>query len=78
MSRFIAMTRDKVLEVHALDPFGATDTLCGCDSNDDHADVGTHPASLPDYPKITCSQCVTIIKFCRRYKDADFSRKLSI
>jgi len=70
MSRFIAMTRDSELEVHALDPQGATDTLCGCDSNDDHPDVGAQPATLPDDPKITCHQCVTIIRFCRRYANS--------
>lgn len=73
MSKFIAMTREGELEVHAIDPHGATDTLCGCDGNDDDHDVMTAPAALPEYPKITCKQCISIIKFCRQYWNEDFA-----
>ena len=74
MSRFVALTRYSNLEIHAVDPFGATDTLCGCDAND--SGVGTHPATLPDNPKITCDQFSIIVRFSRRYKDADFAKNL--
>ncbi len=76
MSRFVAFTRYGNLEIHAIDPQGKTDTLCGCDGNDSHQDVRTHPATLPDNPKITCEQCSIIIRFSRRYKDADFAKRL--
>lgn len=75
MSNFIALYRYKVLEVHALDPQGKTDTLCGCGSNDSHSAVGTEPATLPDNPKIACEQCRQIIKFCRRYSNSDLAGK---
>ena len=73
MSNFVAFTREGVLEIHALDPQGKTDTLCGCDGNDSHPSVGTHPATLPDHPKINCLQCIQIIKFARGYTNADFA-----
>lgn len=76
MSRFVSFTRDGIPEIHALDPQGATDTLCGCDGNDSHRDVNTYPATLPDDPKITCKQCEIIVKFCRRYKNTDFQQNL--
>lgn len=76
MSNFVALTRHGNLEIHAQDPIGATDTLCGCDSNDNHQYVGTSPATLPDNPKITCEQCSIIVRFCKRYDRSDFKKEL--
>jgi hypothetical protein len=76
VSKFIAFTRYGELEVHALDPQGKTDTLCGCDGHDSHEHVGTNPATLPDNPKITCKQCWMIVSFSRRYDNADFTKEV--
>jgi hypothetical protein len=75
-SKFVAFTRYGNLEIHAIDPQGKTDTLCGCDGNDSHPDVGTYPATLPDDPKITCEQCSILVRFCRRYGNRDFIKGL--
>lgn len=67
-----ALYRDGMLEIHAQSHNAATDTLCGCDSNDPHQQVRTRPTALPRGAKIDCEQCRLIIWHCKKYNKTQF------
>lgn len=73
MTRFIAISQDGLLEVHADGHglgFGYA-TLCGLDGADDV--IGQLPADLPKRPKINCEQCRALIVEARRWTKRDLA-----
>ena len=73
--RFVAISSDGVIEVHAGDDTGNYATLCGVDGDDPHPDVMQFAADLPKKPKITCEACWRLFRECQNYKRSDFSRE---
>ena len=73
MSRFVAISQDGTVEVHATHaeayPYA---TLCGMDGDD--RIVGQAPAEMPaGRPQITCAQCRDIIMRGWLYRRRDFA-----
>ncbi len=48
--------------IHAEAPFGADYTLCGCAPEGENGD---EPLVIVNLGKITCPDCLTIIRYCK-------------
>ena len=76
MKRFVAISHDGAVEVHAGCFSGNYDTICGIDGND--SEISHSPADLPDprRPKITCHNCAALIREARFYRLSDISENV--
>lgn len=74
-SRFIAISIDGVVSVHAVGvAHGNYATLCGLDGDDRHPFVQQRPAALPKRAKIDCPACQEVILAARNYNSLDFAK----
>ena len=71
-SKFIAVSVDGVVQIHALSDDGIYATLCGLDGEDDS--VGQETVPLPAGAKINCEGCKGIIRMARKYKESDLAK----
>jgi|GEM_PF-2462451 len=68
--KFVMVMLDGEPTIHATSVHGNyDDTLCGIDANDNVGHEGMYPAA--EGAKITCMDCIRLIKYCRKYGNAD-------
>jgi len=70
MSRYVAITIDGELTIHAQDTSGNYATLCGVDGDDPIC--GQYPAELPLGRRINCPHCRSIFDVTKKYRTSDF------
>lgn len=72
---FIAVLVDGIAEIHATG-LGTYSTLCGLDGDDEGYRTFSHQqvVDLPENPKITCPDCIEILKTAWQYSEQDIKK----
>lgn len=74
MSRFVAISSDGQVEVHAASTAANYSTLCAMDGDD--PGVGQEPTALPKGARITCPDCIRTILEARAFRKTDIAKWL--
>jgi hypothetical protein len=69
--RFVRVSVDGEIMVHALDASGNYATLCGIDGNDNHPSCTQKTLGHLKRGKIDCPECRLILKMAWRYSERD-------
>lgn len=64
--KYIAISDNGEVDVHATSSDGSYSSLCGLDEHD--PGIGLETVPLPKNPKVTCPQCIATIRRAKQYR----------